>query len=146
MPNVFDVAAYILKKKGAISALRLQKLVYYAQAWSLVWDDEPLFLSRIEAWVSGPVSPSLYAAHKGQFKVTPEMIAGNSSVLSGSQRETIEGVLKFYGNKPTQWLVDLTHSERPWLDARKGLSPQERGNRIITHEAMAEYYGSLSRR
>jgi len=41
--NCFDVAAYILSKKAPMPAMKLQKLVYYAQSWSLVWDDEPLF-------------------------------------------------------------------------------------------------------
>ena len=53
--SVFDVAAYILDKLGPISTIKLQKLVYYCQAWSLVWDEEPLFSERIEAWVNGPV-------------------------------------------------------------------------------------------
>ena len=56
-----DVAAYILKKCGNMSHMKLQKLMYYAQAWSLVWDEEPLFPERIEAWVNGPVVRPLYA-------------------------------------------------------------------------------------
>ncbi|MCH7691617.1 MAG: DUF4065 domain-containing protein, partial [candidate division Zixibacteria bacterium] len=53
--SVFDVAKYILSKLGGVSAMKLHKLLYYAQAWSLVWDERPLFQERIEAWVSGPV-------------------------------------------------------------------------------------------
>jgi hypothetical protein len=45
-PNVFDVAAYIVNKLGIISTMKLQKLVYYAQAWSLVWDEQPLFQEK----------------------------------------------------------------------------------------------------
>ena len=43
MATVFDVARYILEKYGPLSAMKLQKMVYYSQAWSLVWDDAPLF-------------------------------------------------------------------------------------------------------
>ena len=43
MASVFDVAKYILHKLGTVTTWKLQKLVYYCQAWSLVWDDEPLF-------------------------------------------------------------------------------------------------------
>ena len=43
MANVFDVAKYILEKLGTLSTMKLQKLCYYCQAWSLVWDDTPLF-------------------------------------------------------------------------------------------------------
>lgn len=36
MASVFDVAAYVLEKMGPMSAMKLQKLVYYSQAWALV--------------------------------------------------------------------------------------------------------------
>ena len=50
MAEVLDVAAYILKKQGPMTAMKLQKLVYYCQAWSLVWQSKPLFPNDIEAW------------------------------------------------------------------------------------------------
>ena len=52
--RVFDVAAYILEQKGSMTTMKLQKLVYYSQAWSLVWDEKPLFEEAIEAWANGP--------------------------------------------------------------------------------------------
>ena len=69
MITVHDVAAYILNKTGEITAMKLQKLVYYSQVWSLVWDEQPLFEARIEAWANGPVIPELYNEHRGQFLV-----------------------------------------------------------------------------
>jgi uncharacterized phage-associated protein len=142
MPNVHDVAAYILKHRGSMTAMKLQKLVYYSQAWGLVWDEEPLYPERIRAWANGPVVRELYDAHKGQFRVS-EHGCGNPDALDNDQRATVDSVLKFYGGMPSQQLSDLTHREAPWRDARVGLEPGERGNREITHEAMAEYYGSL---
>jgi len=139
--NVHDVAAYILEKQGPMTAMKLQKLVYYAQAWSLVWDEKPLFLERIEAWAAGPVVPALYYRHRGQFQV--QKWDGDPAKLSTGQRETIDSVLRFYGNKTSQWLSDLTHSEGPWINARAGLAPLERGNQEIAHGDMAEYYESL---
>src|ERR1700730_81854 len=68
--TVHDVAAFIVNRQGEMSAMKLQKLVYYSQAWSLVWDDEPLFDDAIEAWANGPVVRALYARHRGQFKVS----------------------------------------------------------------------------
>ena len=55
MASVYDVAAFILGRLGQVGAMKLQKLVYYSQAWSLVWDDQPLFSETIEAWDKGPV-------------------------------------------------------------------------------------------
>lgn len=57
MATALDIAKYILDRRGPMTAMKLQKLVYYARAWSLVWDEKPLFRSRIEAWANGPVSP-----------------------------------------------------------------------------------------
>jgi uncharacterized phage-associated protein len=141
--TVFDVAAYILNKLGSISAMKLQKLVYYCQAWSLVWDERPLFSERIEAWTNGPVVPELFAFHRGQF-IVDEIPIGNVDNLNSTQKETIDAVLDFYGDKPAQWLIDLAHSEKPWQNARKGLSETESGNREISIEAIADYYSSLS--
>jgi uncharacterized phage-associated protein len=141
MTTVQDVAAYILDKKGELPGMKLQKLVYYAQAWSLVWDDAPLFPESVEAWANGPVIPDLYQHHKGQFIVSA--IAGNPENLTPIQKETIDKVLEFYGDQTSQWLSDLTHQEEPWIDARKGLAATQRGNRKITLAAMAEYYSSL---
>ena len=57
--SVLDVAASILKQHGPMSTWKLQKLCYYSQAWSLVWDEEPLFSEDIQAWAHGPVIPKL---------------------------------------------------------------------------------------
>jgi len=141
MATVHDVAAYILKKTGRITAMKLQKLVYYCQAWSLVWDEKPLFKEKIEAWASGPVVRSLYHRHRGQYWLTSWR--GNLDALSQDERATVNAVLKFYGDKTSQWLSDLTHHEEPWMKARKGLDLTERGNREITHASMMEYYSSL---
>jgi uncharacterized phage-associated protein len=144
MANVHDVAKYIVEQLGSTTHMTLQKLVYYSQAWSLVWDDRPLFQARIEAWANGPVVPRLYATLRGAFKVVPDSLRNaNSGNLDGSERETIDVVLQHYGDKPSQWLSDLTHMESPWRDAREGLGAGERSSREITHAAMAEYYGSL---
>ena len=138
-----DVAASILEKHGPMTAMKLQKLVYYSQAWSLVWDDERLFPERIEAWANGPVVPALYRAHKGQYRVEGWPL-GDAGKLSDVARETIDAVLGYYGDKSPQWLSDLTHMEDPWRKARAGLHPEERGSREVTLESMVEYYSSLA--
>ncbi len=143
MISVFDVAAFILSQLGPIPVMKLHKLAYYCQAWSLVWDEEPLFKERIEAWANGPVIKELYEIHKGQFKLALADIPGNPMRLNDEQKETVLIVLKDYGDKPSQWLSDLTHLEAPWREARKGVDPRERGDKEITWAALAEYYGGL---
>ena len=140
--SVHDVASYILSKRGIMTTMKLQKLVYYCQAWSLVWDEEPLFNEEIEAWANGPVVRELYDKHKGFFNVS-SWRAGDPLNLTKKQKETINSVLKYYGDKSSQWLSDLTHKEDPWRNARRGLTPSMRGNRTITLASMMEYYSSL---
>jgi len=143
MATVFDVAAYILAKRGSMSAMRLQKLVYYCQAWSLVWDDEPLFSEPIEAWANGPVVPALYEKHRGIFKIEPGMIPGNPDALTEAQKETVDAVCDACWGLNAQQLSDMTHSEAPWRNARRGLKDGERGHAVISLADMAEYYSSL---
>lgn len=146
--SVFDVAAYILNrqpKKHPITAWKLQKLVYYCQAWSLVWDEKPLFKEKIVAWANGPVVKELYEQHKGMFFVA-KLKGGSAGCLSANQKDTIDHVLKAYGNKTAQWLSDLTHLETPWIEAREGLQPGERGNAEIKIPTMYEYYSSITER
>lgn len=144
MPSVTDVAKYILNRSGPMTAMKLQKLCYYAQAWSLVWDERPLFADRIEAWANGPVSPALYSLHRGKFNVSADDFAmGKPETLDDNAIATVDSVLKTYGDKTSQWLSDLTHAEHPWRDARVGMGAGERGNKEITHASMAEYYASL---
>jgi uncharacterized phage-associated protein len=58
--SVLDIAEFILLKLGPMPSMKLQKLVYYCQAWSLVWDDRALFKEKIRAKNNGPVCPILY--------------------------------------------------------------------------------------
>ena len=142
MANVFDVAAYILKRRSPMTTWKLQKLVYYCQAWSLVWDDDALYPEEIEAWANGPVVRALYNVHASQYRVE-NLGCGDENNLSPDQRETVDAVLEFYGDKSPQWLSDLSHMEDPWKNARMGIPDSRRGNTIIPKQDLAEYYGSL---
>lgn len=144
--SVFDVSKYILKKLGEpCSTMKLHKLLYYCQAWSLVWDETPLFVQPIEAWANGPVIRQLFNFHRGLYQLNyNDLAVGNEDALSVKQKENIDEVLDFYGQKSAQWLIDQTHIEKPWIEARKGLDSNERGNVVITLDAMQEYYSSLT--
>ena len=140
--RVFDVAAYILEKMGKMTTMKLQKLVYYSQAWSLVWDESRLFQEDIEAWANGPVVRDLFNYHRGMYQISSIPI-GNPRLLDQEQQETVDAVLEYYGDKSAQWLIDLSHVETPWIQMRQGLPITERGNKIIPLEVIADYYSSL---
>jgi uncharacterized phage-associated protein len=145
MNSAHDVAQYIVSKLGTVSAMKLQKLIYYSQCWSLVWDEKPMFKEKVEAWANGPVIREIYELHRGRFEIS-SWPQGNASNLSKSEKKTIDAVLSLYGKKTAQWLSDLSHKERPWLEARSGLSEGERGDSEITLGAIEEYFSGLSAR
>lgn len=142
--SVFDVSVYVLQKLGRMTTMKLHKLLYYIQAWYLVWEEDRLFNEKIEAWANGPVVRELFNFHRGMYEISyTDIPIGNPSKLTKSQIENIDDVLCFYGNKSAQWLIDQTHFETPWRNARKGLTSNERGNKEILLEDMMEYYSSL---
>lgn len=145
MASVFDVAVYILERKGTMTTMKLQKLCYYSQAWSLVWDEIPLFEEEFEAWSNGPVCRELYYAHKGLFALSKGAFddKGSSANLTEGQKSTIDNVLDYYGDWQPQELSGLTHREKPWLDARGDLDFGENCDHIISKESMQQYYGGL---
>lgn len=148
MAAIHDVASAILDRTGEIDTFKLQKLTYYCQAWHLVWDDEPMFEDRIEAWANGPVVTSLYSRHRGHYRVGAEFFDGSAEALTEDQVATVDAVVDFYAHLSGQQLADLTHSEDPWkrARARANLALGERGNEEILLADMVEYYLSLEER
>ena len=108
----------------------------------MVWDEEPLFEENIEAWANGPVVRELFDYHRGMYEISAIPI-GNPRLLNAIQQETVDAVLEYYGDKSAQWLIELTHIEDPWVQARRGLPKLERGNRVILLDTIADYYSAL---
>jgi uncharacterized phage-associated protein len=142
MASVDDVAAYILAKQRPMSTWKLQKLVYYSQAWHLAWDQERLFDAPIEAWANGPVVRALYQRHRGQFSVDAWRW-GDPDRLTATERATIDIVLRDYGRLTGRMLSHLTHQEAPWRQAREGLEPTAPSQREISAESMFDFYAAL---
>ncbi|MBI4702048.1 MAG: DUF4065 domain-containing protein [Deltaproteobacteria bacterium] len=142
MYRVLDVAAFILRERaGWTDTLALQKLVYYAQAWSLVWDGRPLFREPVEAWIHGPVVRALWDLHRERPQVSA-IPGGQPEALDETAAATVRAVLGFYGKRHAGWLVDLSHREEPWRKARGSLPPDVPGDAEIDHASMRAYYGS----
>jgi uncharacterized phage-associated protein len=136
-----DVASYLMTCVGeSIEAMKLEKLVYYSQAWHLAVFNEPLFEDRIEAWANGPVVRALYEQHRGRRWV--HSWAGNRDVIAPHSRGLVSLVCKQYAKLSGDELSDLTHSESPWLEARGNLPDGARGQGEISASTMASYYRS----
>ncbi|MDR1438884.1 MAG: DUF4065 domain-containing protein [Clostridiales bacterium] len=143
-PSIFDCARRIALRNGRMTALKLQKLAYYCQAWSLAWDDAPLFEEDFQAWANGPVCPELFQRHKGAYWVDGGFLGDLREYPYGrAQDETIKAVLDYYGGMEPYDLSELTHKERPWRETRSGVAPGDPCDRVIPKSLMQEYYGGL---
>jgi uncharacterized phage-associated protein len=152
MPTVFDVARYFLSKSipntpRAITHLKLQKLIYYAQGWYLGFTGNALFDQDIEAWVHGPVSPDLYQVYKmyGSNEIYPEKFDNSHSVFTQLQLDILDAVWEAYGEYSGKYLEESTHQELPWLEARGHLEHDEHSNNVISIDTMREYFSRLVR-
>lgn len=138
--------ANISREAGdVITHLKLQKLVYYAQAWSLAARGEPLFGEDIQAWAHGPVVPSLFRAFR-DYGMNPIPAPASVPRLDGETVELLAEVLEVYGEHSARKLEQLTHSERPWRDARGNLPPEARSDAVISKAAMQSFYSELARK
>ena len=145
MATVFDVAKYVLNHAGEMTTMKLEKLVYYCQAWSLAWDGVPLFSEDFQAWANGPVCPDLFATHRGQFLLPADYYDTHGDYkFTEDQVATMQAVLDEYASKEPQWLSELTHKERPWRETRTDIAPGEACSRVIDKGLMQEYYGGIS--
>lgn len=144
MANVFDVAQYIVDKTGKISSIMLQKLVYYSKAWSLVWDEDPLFSEEVQAWANGPVVPKLHEAHGDTFFSPMTFEHADPGRLTEAQKKTIDRVIEAYSSMDLLYLVAMSHSEIPWRNARGELREYEIGTTPIPDDEIAEYFSALN--
>lgn len=147
-----EIADWILSRINTvagdtISPLKLQKLLYYCQAWHLAIFDEALFEEEIEAWAHGPVVPSQYSRFADILRTDSIDIADSELKTTKLTKETedlLNEVIEIYGEHSASYLENLTHSESPWIDARKDLKSWERSNNVISKESMREFYVRLN--
>lgn len=141
-----DYILYAAKNRGVgeVTNLKLQKLLYYSQAWYLATVNEELFGERIEAWIHGPVVPSVFGSFKAfRWKVLP-VPAEEPDIEEGNGpftiRQHVAQIFDAYGHLSGSQLEDLTHREDPWKNARGGIPCDAPSNAIISHESMRVYY------
>jgi uncharacterized phage-associated protein len=144
--NVADYFIWLANSTGSfISNLKLQKLVYYAQAWHLALNGMPLFDEDFEAWVHGPVIPTLYHEFK-EFSWKPIFKEVDEQHLLDSLGDEAFGFLQEVAEEyfccDAYELERMTHAEAPWLRARGSLPLDAPSNEVIHKEWMKEYYGA----
>ncbi len=144
--TALSVAEYFVdranKEEKKITNKKLQKLVYYAQAWSLVLRDKKLFNEKIEAWVHGPAIKSVYIKYKdfGFNPIEKETDRDVIKSISADSQKLLDSVWSVYGNLDAGYLEMLTHSEKPWQEAREGLQSSENSENEISLKTMKKFY------
>lgn len=146
--NAQQVAKYFIWKaadeKKTITNKKLQKLLYYAQAWSLVLRDKKLFNDKIEAWVHGPAIRDVYFEYKkfGFGPISEDVGKNDLEKISSKTKKFLDQVWFTYGKKDAAYLEYLSHSETPWQKAREGLEAHIGSENEISTKDMKEFYSS----
>ncbi|MFD1675391.1 Panacea domain-containing protein [Alicyclobacillus fodiniaquatilis] len=154
MALVTDVANYFREQLYAsegssLTHLKLQKLTYYAQAWSLVLLGRPLFNGEFEAWAHGPVNRHLYAQYRdyGWQNIKPikpeEQFISSEDIFDEDEMNVLSQVWEIYGDYDAKYLERLTHQEFPWIEARDGLPDGAYCDTIIDQSTMKQFYTGL---
>jgi uncharacterized phage-associated protein len=156
MLSALDVAKHLIRvgydpdhpeESVHICPLRLQKLLYYCQGWSLALLGRKLFDEPIQAWVEGPVVRSVYDQFKGsRSPIQPDLIGEPDGSLTKTEAALVEMVWKEYGRYTPRELVDKTHSEPAWSEARGGLPPTTRSTARLSEETMSFFFEKLASR
>jgi uncharacterized phage-associated protein len=129
----------------SITHLKLQKLLYYAQAWTMVLFNKTLFEEDFQAWMHGPVLLSIWESYKHYgFDSIP--ISNFEDALPNEVTELLEEIKSVYGEKSAKYLEELTHSELPWREARAGLPIEARSTKPISKQTMFEFYFALNQK
>ena len=128
--KMLEVASgFCVLSGGNIGAREIEKLTYYAQGFSLVLMDRPLFELEPEAWAAGPVYKRLWEIFKlnnvegvyGDGRLSLE----DSSCFSGEEELFLEGIWRAFGRYGGAILSKMTHLESPWKLARKRANAKE---------------------
>jgi uncharacterized phage-associated protein len=145
------LAEYILQKWGNMSHLKLQKILFYVEAYHLAYFDNSIIDDNFQAWVHGPVSRKIYDLLKDKSVLHAELGyvkeangADPSDVLKKALtkdqidfiNETVDELNQFSATQ----LENMTHTEEPWLAARKGYGIADRCEVIINKDLMKKFY------
>ncbi|MFA6090004.1 MAG: type II toxin-antitoxin system antitoxin SocA domain-containing protein [Candidatus Woesearchaeota archaeon] len=149
--NVNDVCDYVINRLNAennddsLNSLKIQKLLYYIQAWHYAFFKKPVINGTFEAWVHGPVNRTIYDRFKDRMLFFPIDVHDiiNTEVdkkIGSDDKAHIDSVLEVYSKYSGVELERMTHQEKPWINARKDFTPNERCDKPIDPEIMGAYY------
>lgn len=139
---------YILKNYGPMSHLKLQKLLFYCDAYCLAYTGEELVTDEFEAWVHGPVSRKVYANLKDVSILYADLTYVDKGIdvdaefdkLNSSKKDVVKEVLRVLSTWTGLQLESSTHKEQPWIEARAGYGQGEKCNTPISKATTRSFY------
>lgn len=146
---------YFNQRGTPITPLKLQKILYYCQAWFLAVLDNPIFNDEAEAWTMGPVYREIYDKYKTDYlrfekiksdiaDIDNEFERMNKTLdFNEDQKDLLDEILVKYGSFTDDQLILRTHNEDPWRKTREKCPPFAPCSEQIPHSLMKEYYYSL---
>lgn len=148
--TIDTISDYFLSKKG-LTPKKLQKLVYYAYAWFIALNNQSaddiqyvLFDEEPEAWVHGPVFPSLYVKYKGYYWQEIKKNYKPINIKNEDLIKFLDTIWNTFGKFSADELEYMTHQEEPWKNARIGVSPIEPSCNKISKKDIFIYYNKLA--
>lgn len=149
MADLHDVCDYIImlseNSEAPLNYGKLQRLLYYCQAWRLAFTKSPLFEGRFQAWVHGPVNRTIFDRFYPGTLYTPvdfSNVKGMGRILhiTKDERSHIDEVYEKYSVFSGSQLEELSRREDPWVQARAGLHPSAPSTSVCDEGLMASYY------
>lgn len=140
------IALYIINSKYDITNLALQKILYYADAISMLKNKRELFDSNCQAWVHGPVYPIIYEKFKsfGREQIYDcDLNEEYMDYITEEDRNIIDYVLKNFAIYNGKILELSTHRERPWMEVREGYLEEENCHEVIDKKRISQYFETL---
>ncbi len=143
------IALYVVSSGNEVTNLFLQKVLYYVKGISKIINGESIIAEPCEAWRFGPVFPSVYEKYKDfgkqeiEVDISKEYVEG---LLSEPEKKITDYVLSTFGIYNAWFLKDLTHLEKPWIDARKGLSEDDPSRNLMDDQVIFDYFSAIDKR
>jgi len=137
------VVCYLLMRcDNDMTNLTLQKALYYVQGFYKAFFNRFMFEEQCEAWVHGPVYPSVWANFKKYSEDYP-CVEFQDDWLSDAEKEVVDNIARHACCYSGKTLETFTHKEMPWLKTRGNLPADERSNAVISKELIGDYFSRI---
>lgn len=132
-----------------MSHLKLQRLLFYCDAYHLAYFDKELITDKFEAWVHGPVSRKVYGSLKDKYMLYEELTYSNNTKedvdkefekLTQDQQDFVISILEELYTWTMFELGASIRNEKPWKEAIIGYREADKCHVEISKETTRLFY------